>query len=84
MGDIAHELHRHKANRKAVLPELARTLDLGKPSVAGVSKQVTESVRVRDRLNRYVEELHTPTREGKKMRRRSLSWAASLVFRRRA
>ena len=66
LGDIALELHSHKANRKAVLQELARTLDLGKPSVAGVSKQVTELVRVRDRLNRYVEQLHAPTCEGEK------------------
>lgn len=53
------ELHSHKANKKAVLEELKRTLELGR--VASAEGDVAGKARhVRDRLNALSVLLHTP------------------------
>ena len=60
LGDLCLELHSHKANRRAVLDELERTLQLGRPASKDVDKPSAELERVRGRLNAYVEQLHSP------------------------
>ena len=52
LGDACLELHSHNTNRRAVLDEMKRTLDLGKPtSGAGVNDEVLK--RRRQQLNEY-------------------------------
>lgn len=60
LGDMCLELHSHKANKKAVLEELKRTLALGRPRIKGVARQVEELRRCRDPLNRHADLLHAP------------------------
>jgi very-short-patch-repair endonuclease len=53
------ELHSHKANKKAVLEELERTLELGR--VTGGAADIAVDVKhARDRLNALSALLHTP------------------------
>lgn len=60
LGDICLELHSHKANRRSVLDDLDRTLNLGRPANRNVAQVAAELARVRARLNRYAEQLHQP------------------------
>ncbi len=60
LGDICLELHSSKANRKAVLEELDRTLHLGSPKKLDFARAAEELEQIRDQLNRYVTELHWP------------------------
>lgn len=60
LGDLCLELHSHKANRRAVLDELDRTLQLGRPAGRDIVKPSAELERVRSRLNAYVQQLHSP------------------------
>ena len=60
LGDLCLELHSHKANRRAVLDELERTLQLGRPASKDVEKPSADLERVRGQLNAYVEQLHSP------------------------
>ena len=53
IGDACLELHSHKANKRAVLDELERTLDLGKPVVSGQAGDYALLARDRTRLNEY-------------------------------
>ncbi len=59
LGDACLELHSHKANKKLVLQDLGRTLDLGRPKVGDVQEHLTDLGDHRDRLNRYANLLHT-------------------------
>jgi very-short-patch-repair endonuclease len=59
LGDVCLELHSHKANKRAVLDELARTLSLGRPRIDDVKRQAGELKSVRDRLNRHAAILHS-------------------------
>ena len=65
LGDMCLELHSNKANKRAVLEELGRTLDLGRPKADRIEQQAEELKRHRDRLNRHVEVLHTPMEPSK-------------------
>ncbi|MGZ0169385.1 MAG: DUF3320 domain-containing protein [Planctomycetales bacterium] len=60
LGDICLELHSHKANRRAVLDELERTMQLGRPASKDVDKPSADLERARERLNSYVQQLHSP------------------------
>tara|TARA_R110002072_G_scaffold302710_2_gene487566 strand:- start:53610 stop:58475 length:4866 start_codon:yes stop_codon:yes gene_type:complete len=60
LGDLCLELHSHKANRRAVLDELDRTLQLGRPASRDVEKSSADLERVRGRLNTYAQQLHAP------------------------
>lgn len=60
LGDLCLELHSHKANRRAVLDELERTLQLGRPADKDVDKPAADLERSRKRLNSYVQQLHSP------------------------
>lgn len=59
LGDACLELHSNKINKKAVLTELRRTLDLGRPVLAAFEEAplLTEA---RDRLNSYCEIVNQP------------------------
>jgi len=60
LGDMCLELHSHKTNKKAVLQELERTLDLLPPKNNGIEKQAEDLQQHRDKLNQHAEILHTP------------------------
>src|SRR5208283_2265001 len=59
LQDICLELHSKRANKKAVLAELARTLSLAptSPSAPGLPTALTEA---RDQLNAIAQALHAP------------------------
>jgi len=63
LGDASLELHSHKMRKKAVLAELERTLDLGRPNLQAGEDDVTSLVALRDRLNAYCEAVNTPILE---------------------
>lgn len=60
LGDFCLELHSTKANKRAVVHELARSLDasLQAPTVSATARQRIPIVR--DRITKYVKELHKP------------------------
>ena len=58
LGDAVLELHSHKTAKKMVLDELARTLELGRPRAGAVAEDVTELIRLRERLNVYCEAIN--------------------------
>ncbi|MGE5707931.1 MAG: DUF4011 domain-containing protein [Bacteroidota bacterium] len=60
LGDACLELHSHKTNKKAVLDELARTLNLGKPAPSQFEKQLELHRETRDRLNAYALAVNEP------------------------
>ena len=60
LGDMCLELHSNKANKKAVLQDLERTLALGKPNVEDVRSHCQELTACRDRLNRHLQTIHGP------------------------
>jgi len=51
LGDACLELHSHKTNKKSVLQELARTLQLGKPMLNEVEDDIRALSDARHRLN---------------------------------
>ena len=53
LGDACLELHSHKTRKKAVLEELERTLDLGRPRTEALSTTVKTLTQARDQLNAY-------------------------------
>lgn len=53
------ELHSHKANKRAVLDELKRTLELGRVA-SGAAEVATATKAARDELNGLSKLLHTP------------------------
>ena len=59
LGDAVLELHSHKTNKRAVLKELERTLDLGKPAVKTAMDDIATFVSLRDRLNAYCVAVNT-------------------------
>ncbi|MCH9033566.1 MAG: DUF4011 domain-containing protein, partial [Planctomycetes bacterium] len=58
LGDMCLELHSHKAQKRAVLAELDRTLNLGKPRVSRIDENLRDLCRTRDELNAHVEQMH--------------------------
>ena len=60
LGDACLELHSHKTNKKAVLDELQRTLELGQPRATAFEQELQSLINQRDRLNRYCEAVNTP------------------------
>ncbi|MCI0580401.1 MAG: DUF3320 domain-containing protein [Chloroflexi bacterium] len=60
LGDACLELHSHKANKKAFLDELRRTLDLGRPKTRDYAADLQALIDNRDRLNTYSEAVNTP------------------------
>ena len=60
LGSICLELHSNKANKKAVLEDLAKTLSLGRPKVLGSTDAVEPLQAATERLNRHSELMNTP------------------------
>ena len=60
LGAICLELHSNKANKKAVLDEIARTLALGRPKAQGSEERLEALQSAIDRLNRHAEVMNTP------------------------
>ena len=59
LGDACLELHSHKMNKKAVVDELKRTLDLSQPQMPAFEQELERLLANRDRLNRYCEAVNT-------------------------
>ena len=53
VGDACLELHSHKASKAAVLDELKRTVNLGRPQIADADEERDLLRTARDRLNAY-------------------------------
>lgn len=60
LGVMCLELHSHKARKKAVLEELERTLNLGRPQMDGIETLTRQLRERRAELNGHVRRLHTP------------------------
>ncbi len=60
LGPICLELHSHKANKKAVLDEIARTLALGRPKLESSDEALIALQGAIDRLNRHAALMNTP------------------------
>ena len=59
LGDFCLELHSHKANKKAVVEELDRTLMLPKSSVSSsADEEIRQKQEAQLRLDTYADELH--------------------------
>jgi hypothetical protein len=63
LGDACLELHSHKMNKKAVVDELKRILELGEPQATALEEEVALLLNNRDRLNDYCEAVNTPIGE---------------------
>ena len=60
LGVACLELHSHKTNKKDLLQELSRTLDLGKPKDPSLETEVKLLTQMRSRLNEYATAVNTP------------------------
>ena len=58
LGDFCLECHSHKANKKAIVKELARCLHLPRQEYPDQRRELEELQDVRNRLNHYVRALH--------------------------
>jgi very-short-patch-repair endonuclease/DNA polymerase III delta prime subunit len=60
LGDMCLELHSNKTNKKMILEDLGRTMNLGSPKMDDITRITEELKNYRDRLNRHVQILHAP------------------------
>ena len=60
LGDACLELHSHKMNKKAVVDELRRILELGEPRATILEEEVRLLLNNRDYLNDYCQAVNTP------------------------
>src|SRR3954468_18280721 len=58
LGDFCLELHSHKANKREVVTELGRCLELKPVGSPDVASQLTALAESRQKLNLFVAELH--------------------------
>ena len=63
LGDACLELHSHKMNKKAVVDELKRILELGDPRTTALEEEVRLLLNNRDDLNSYCQAVNTPIGE---------------------
>ena len=63
LGDACLELHSHKMNKKAVIDELKRILELGEPRTTALEEEVRLLLNNRDDLNSYCQAVNTPIGE---------------------
>ncbi len=63
LGDACLELHSHKMNKKAVVDELKRILELGEPRRTVFEEEVRLLLNNRHRLNSYCQAVNTPIGE---------------------
>ena len=60
IGDACLELHSHTANKKALLEDLRRTMQLGRPQLPGGRFGLAQYTLLRDQLTDYSEAVNTP------------------------
>ncbi|HYI14606.1 MAG TPA: DUF3320 domain-containing protein, partial [Thermomicrobiales bacterium] len=60
LGEACLELHSHKINKRSVLAELRRTLELGKPKVEELRSEFDLLESSRARLNAYCDAVNAP------------------------
>ncbi|PIQ19725.1 MAG: DNA helicase, partial [Cytophagales bacterium CG18_big_fil_WC_8_21_14_2_50_42_9] len=60
LGEACLELHSHKTNKKDLLRELQRTLEVGKPQLPALEGEVNLLTQIRARLNDYATAINTP------------------------
>jgi hypothetical protein len=60
LGDFCLELHSHKANKREVVTELGRCLELKPVGTPDVASQLSALAESRRQLNLFVAELHAP------------------------
>ncbi|MGA2261252.1 MAG: DUF4011 domain-containing protein, partial [Acidobacteriota bacterium] len=60
LGDACLELHSNKTNKKNVLAEIRRTLELGKPQLPQTEAELGLLAQTRDRLNSYCNAVNNP------------------------
>ena len=60
LGDFCLECHSSKANRRSVLFEMERCLDLPAEVYKDANLKLDELAQQRDKLNQYARQLHTP------------------------
>jgi hypothetical protein len=56
LGDTILELHSQKSNKKAVLGELSRVLELGKPILKSRSNEIKRYIETKEYLDKYCED----------------------------
>lgn len=59
LGDACIELHSHKSNKKELHEELRRTMDLGRPALAHLEREVSLLSEYKDELNAYCQAINT-------------------------
>lgn len=59
LGEACLELHSHKTNKKSLHEELKRTMELGRPTVAQLEKEVSLLAGYRNELNSYCRAANT-------------------------
>lgn len=60
LGPLCLELHSHKANKRAVIDEIGRTWNLGRPRTFDLEAFAAQLQSKRDYLNQHVKSLHEP------------------------
>jgi DNA polymerase III delta prime subunit len=60
LGEACLELHSHKTNKKEVLAELKRTIELGKPKIADDEIIESRLKEIKAKLNEYCSAINTP------------------------
>lgn len=65
LGDCVLELHSHKSNKRAVLDELGRTIDLGKPKIDDRTVEKSRYKEIQKRLDDYCEATKQPILKSK-------------------
>jgi len=60
LHDFCLQLHSHRTNKKAVYDEIIRVLDNARPRDHTKDADLTQLGNLRELLNKYANELHTP------------------------
>jgi very-short-patch-repair endonuclease len=61
LGPLCLELHSNKANKKAVLEELGRTMGIGRPARVDVAGSIERLDQIRTQLNDHARKMHAPS-----------------------
>jgi very-short-patch-repair endonuclease len=60
LGPVCLELHSHRANKRDVLDEIGRTMNLGRPKLNGLPGTVDAVRNTRERLNQHAKLMNSP------------------------
>jgi len=60
LGPLCLELHSNKANKKVVLEELGRTLQIGRPASVDIAGSNERLEQLRNQLNEHARKMHAP------------------------